>query len=361
MTTVLFIITIFIIILGFIFNKSKIFNVIQFIWIGILMAGNTGGMDFNVHEWFFYGAVENGVTIFANSWLFGLICQIFGKMGMNFIQTNLIVSVILLFLIYSIIHKNTKLCSLVTSLFMIFPLADSIIQKRNFWAMAIGTLAFLILLNNPDKKGKIKSLVLILVATQIHPTFYVYLIVWILIKLDLEKIKRIIKVLIIISFIIIPVLPNLAAIIFPASKITLYFTTLKIPLYQSVCWWILHIIYFILFNCIIKYSTVEDGKKMVFLNNLLKLNYIMLIFMCLYYYEPTFFRIYRNTLILFYIGIGICYDSQKFLTKYKFLYTMALVIFSILVFTSQFIIFGKFGFNGLIKPIFTENMLFNKL
>lgn len=353
MSTIWFILTIIIIILGFLFNKSKFYNYIQFIWIGILMAGNAGGMDFNVHEFIFNEAGESGVIFLSSSWLYKLFCNVFFILGYTFTNMNTIISILSLIVIYKLINNNTEKRCLVTSLFMIFPFADCIIQKRNFCAMIFAIIGLWFLLKNQNE-NKLKSLILIIIAAQIHPTFYVYLLVWFLFKFDLKKIKKYIPILIVISFIMIPIIPKLASFIFPGSKITFYFETAKIPLYQSICWWILHYVYFILFNIIFKLTECEDKT---ILNGLTKLNYIMLIFLCLYYYEPTFFRIYRNLLLIFFIGIGICYDLEKGLPKKKLGYTILLVLFSVLVFTSQFVIFGDFGFDRLIVPIFTENLI----
>ena len=232
---------------------------------------------------------------------------------------------------------------------MIFPLADCIIQKRNFAALGIGLSGFYFLLRDNKTYDKTLSFVLILLSAQIHPLFYVYLLVWLLFKFDYNKLKYIVFFLVILGFCIIPIAPKLASLFMSSSKVNFYFYTAKIPLYQSVCWWILHFLFFSLFNIIFKYSKI-DSKNNKFIINLKKLNLILFIFLFLYYYEPSFFRIYRNLLILFYIGVAICFESKS-LFKNQFYAYLCLIIFVFLVFISQFVVFGDFGFERLINPI----------
>ena len=81
---------------------------------------------------------------------------------------------------------------------------------------------------------------------------------------------------------------------------------------------------------------------------------ILLIFMPLYYYEPTFFRFFRNMLFVNYIYISKIFDKTE--KNYKDVITIIgmIVCFALLVFLSQFVFFGK-GFNYLGVPIFEAN------
>lgn len=350
------IITILLIILGFLFKSNKIISVLQFLWIAILLIGSNGGMDYNVHEMIFSEATSN-FNLLSLSWLYKLICFLFGNMGYEFVVMNSIVSILILIILYKLIFTNTKNSAMTLSLFMIFPLADCIIQKRNFAALGIGLIGLFLLLRESKPKDRILSFVLILISAQVHPLFYVYLLVWFLMKYDYNKLRYMVLLLTVLGFFLIPITPNLASFFMSDSKINFYFYTAKIPLYQSLCWWILHACFYMLFQIIFKFSKIDNKNKKI-INNLQKLNLIMFIFIFLYYYEPSFFRIYRNVLILFYIGVGICFESKKLL-KNQFYAYLCLIIFAVLVFISQFVIFGDFGFERLINPIFEDNYILN--
>ncbi len=351
--------TIFIIIMGFIFKKSKILWSIQIVWMWILMAGSNGGVDWTTHNNIFYEALS--FKIFDDSWLYKLLCYPFVSNGYDFATFNLIISTVLLFILFMIIKKNSKNVCLVTSLIYIFPLADSIIQKRNFCALVIFLLGIIPLIKD-DKRANIKFLAFTFLAAQVHSSYYLYFLIFPLMKLDYKKLNKLIIIFLVCAFISIPYIPKIAMIFVPAAKVNFYFSTLKIPLYQSICWWCLQLIFTFLFfkefdtnSRLMKYLKIDEDEKMNNEYNKLKqLNKILLIFMPLYYYEPTFFRFFRNMLFVNYIYISKIFDKTE--KNYKDVITIIgmIVCFALLVFLSQFVFFGK-GFNYLGVPIFEAN------
>ena len=84
---------------------------------------------------------------------------------------------------------------------------------------------------------------------------------------------------------LIPFIPKIAQLFVPAAKVNFYFYQLKIPFYQSVCWWILQITFTLLFSNIIKANKEINkflGNDYIENNRLDKLNKIMLLFMPFY-------------------------------------------------------------------------------
>lgn len=351
--------TILLIIMGFIFKKSKILWGIQIFWMWILMAGSIGGVDWTTHNNIFYEALS--VKIFDDSWLYKLFCYPFVSNGYTFATFNLVISTILLILLFAIIKKNSKNVCTVTSLIYIFPLADSIIQKRNFCALVIFLLGVLPLIKG-EKKSNIKFLIFTFLAAQIHSSYYLYFLIFPLMKLDYKKLNKILSIILVMAFIAIPFIPKIAMVFVPSSKVNFYFSTLKIPLYQSICWWCLQLIFTFLFfklfdtnSKLIEYLKINiDEKTKEEYDKLKQLNKILLIFMPLYYYEPTFFRFFRNMLFVNYIYISKIFDKTDKNYKEVVLVFGAIICFALLVFLSQFVIFGK-GFNYLGVPIFEAN------
>ena len=101
------IITIILIILGFLFKNNKIITVLQFAWIFVLLVGSNGGMDYNVHEMIFSESINN-FSFFSLSWVYRFICLLFGNMGYDFVVMNSFVSIIILVILYKLISYNTS-------------------------------------------------------------------------------------------------------------------------------------------------------------------------------------------------------------------------------------------------------------
>ena len=356
--TISLLITIFLIFLGIIFRKNKVIWGIQILWIWILLSFNTGGSDWNVHKHFFVSSI-NGFSIFSSAWLYQLICYPFAKLGIDFFYMNFIVSTIALIFYLRLIYKNSDKYCFVTSLFMIFPLADSIIQKRNFLACIIFLYGVFKVLNE-EKNYTLKYTIYTLIAAQIHSAFYIYLVFIPFLSCNIKSLKKYIPMFTIIAFCMIPFFPYIAKLLLGSTslafKVDYYFKTFKIPFYQSCCWWILHLVFYFIFKKFSNssYGLSEKEQKMKLVLD--KLNLLLLLLIPLYYYEATFFRLYRNLLLVNYIFLGkYIYKNNKW-TKDMFFGTAVTVCFITLVFCSQFVMFGL-GFDFLVKPLFENNLV----
>ena len=356
--------TTLLIIAGFVFKKSKMLWSIQILWMWILMAGSNGGVDWTTHNNIFYSSLS--FKVFDDSWLYKLFCYPFVKNGYDFATFNLVISTVLLIILFGIIKRNSKNICAVTSLIYIFPLADSIIQKRNFCALIIFLLGIFPLLKS-EKKSSIKFCIFTFLAAQVHSSYYLYFLILPLMKLDYEKLNKAIVFFLMGAFIAIPFIPKIAMIFVPAAKVNFYFSTLKIPLYQSICWWSLQLIFTYLFlkefdinSKLMKYLKIEEdiNEKSEY-SKLKQFNKILLIFMPLYYYEPTFFRFFRNMLFVNYIYISKIFDKTEKNYKDVIMVFGSIVCFALLVFLSQFVLFGK-GFDYLGVPIFEANRFIGK-
>lgn len=349
-------ITIFLITLGFIYRKNKFVWFLQFIWMWILMAGSNGGVDWTVHKDIFTKYSLN-FKILDESWLYKMFCYPFVINGYTFYQFNFVISTILLLVLFHLIKKYSKNVCFVTSLIYIYPLADSIIQKRNFCALVIFLCGIFPLIYK-EKRGDIKFILCTFLAAQVHMSYYLYFIIYPLIKLENKYLNKVIKNAVFLAFLCTPFIPQIASLFVNSEKVKFYFLELKIPFYQSCCWWGVQMIFTYLFAKInnIK-NTINENlniKTENYNENALKLNKIMLVFMPLYYYEPTFFRFFRNIIFVNYVEASSIFDNKNTIYKNEFIIMFILVLFVILMFLSQFVFFGK-GFEYLCIPIFQAN------
>lgn len=351
-------ITIILIALGFIFNKSKLILGIQFIWMWILIGLNNGGTDYDVYQGIFRTAYNFKIFGYTDS-LFYSIYYLFKNSDKTLIFANSVMTIISLILIFSRTLKFTNKKGIVTSLMLVFPLIDNIIQKKNFYASSIVILSFSLLLNEKVKHRKILSLIMIIIASRIHSSALIYLIFWFLYMIPIEKIKKILPVLLTGAFISIPIIPKIASIFFHSAKIQLYFYTLKISAFDSICWMILHLVFTIIIIIFCKQpkSGLTDEQKK-YEQNVYKLNLILLIMLPLYYYEPTFFRIYRNLMIFNYIVIAN--RQSKLTNKTSLFLTISWIAYIIATFLLTDVIIAD-AYRIKIVSSFTNNEFLNWL
>ena len=352
-----YVITAISVICGFLNSKSKIISTLQIFWIWILMAFNSGGMDWSVHYWLFEDSAL-GTVLLSPGWGYSNICNFCLKLGMEFYDMNFIVSTVILFVLFYFIMKLSEKPAFVLSMFTIFPLTDSIIQKRNLLGMMFLYIAFMVLIRRQEKKNKLLYLFFCLLAFSVHSIYIIYLPIVFLDKLSWNKIKWFVASVLGCSVIIVPVLPRLARIFMNNDKLLAYFINWKIPLYQSVCWWGLHISFCILIYLIIKYRLQPHDGLLVNYDFVLKINVFFLIVLPLYYYEPTFFRIYRNIFLLDYVAVSNCMGINGRFSKKCYFCIVLLIILVLLIFLSQFVWFGV-GFDVLVKPLFDNNKFLN--
>lgn len=358
---IIYFITVLLILLGIVFKRSKKLYYIQLFWLWIIMALNNGGPDWIIHEQIFNSNINFMFDIsktINGGVLYGLICNVFYKFNLDFFSVNLFISTISILVIHRLISKNTKNRCTVISLFYIYPLVESIIQKRNFAASICILIGMKYLFEN-TKNGLLKYLIWCFIAAQFHMVAYVYILFAIFYKFDINKLEKVIPIVVIIGCVAIPIIPKIAMIFFPESKVQLYFYEYKVGLFNSICWGALHIAFVILAKKIYKISSLDcDDMQKKFAENVYKINIISLIFLPLYYYEPTFIRIYRNLLILNYIIFANILPKNTIVKKYTFEIILLHVMIVLFAFFIVYIITGE-GFDFLIKPLFYNNIFFN--
>lgn len=361
-----YIITVIIIILGFKFKDSKKFYRVQMIWMWILMALNTGGADWNTHLQIFNANSNYSLTLeklITGGSFYSIICQLFHKLNLNFFTVNLFLSSIGILIFNYVIKKYSKNKCITTSLLYIYPLVECIIQKRNFIASAFIILAFSQLIESNDKKAYLKFIFYCFIAAQFHIAAWIYLLFLPFMLLSLKKLKIIIPTIFSIGIFLIPMIPKIASKLFAADKVELYFYILKINLIDSICWILFHIAFIFIAYLFYKRKKAmenaeEDIKTTNFYEKVFKINLISLIFSLLYFYEPTFIRIFRNILIFNFLA----YSNLEIKNKKMAIHSIQIyqVVLNIIAFLLVYVVTG-YGFDYLVHPLFENNLLFSFL
>lgn len=332
---------------GFFINNKWLYY-IQVIYLYILVAFNNGGPDYNGYQALFDIFKKSIAHEIKGGVLYRNLIYYFSKLGIS-LEGSIIILSSIVFYIFLYIFRKTK-CknrTFVLSCIYFFPSIDYIIQKRNLYAMSSLLLGFFLY----SKKSKLKALACIIVSFLLHTSFIFYFIVYILMGFKIKRIKIINFILFSIFFVIFPFILNILKDIGFLSEemIFLYSRDLtnRLALIKVVFFIILHLCMFFL----VSYSYKKTVNKTYFDYIIYKLNLILLCVIPFYYYNSTFFRLYRNIYFLNYIFL-IRKNEKR--SKIKWL----IIGYTIFLNLVMYIIFGQLKYKGLVRPLFEYNSIF---
>lgn len=358
-----FIITVLLIIAGFCFKSNKLVGKIQITYIWILMAFSTGGGDWKTHIDIFRSASTDNIFSINDGGLYNLICYLSKSAGLDFTAMNFIISTLLCIVIYKIAVSLAKYPSICFSLYLIYPFSDNIIQKRFFLASIVVIYGMKFIYNDEEKKY-LKFLCACLIGGLIHTAAFAFIlygiVYWIIRKFNSSKW---IFMLVGVSFLFVPVIPKLALAIFPENKINLYFYILKLTMRDMIFWTVFHLSFVIINSAMfqqVKKLYVQDKKIINRIDNLHILNLSGMIYMPLYYFEPTFIRFFRSLLILNWAVFSFLVPADNRIKVKSFLLISSVIVLQIAAFFLVYAITGT-GLQSLIYPLFQENAVFRFL
>ena len=270
------IISVILVILGFIYkNNKKVFN-LQFLWMWILTAFNNGGPDYDGYQDMFKAfSLHLDFNFLTSGKLYSLGAYLFNKIGLSLEEYIFFTTTIALLIIYCLIKKYSLNFGFVNSCLILFPLTDNIIQKRNFLAMAaiLYGISFLI----EKKRNYIaKFLFFVLISYNFHILGIIYLFLILIPYFSLKNIKIISYIGTILIMIINPFLDKVAKFCFSfaSSKVQLYFENLsfRLPLPKVLFFVFIHLVmfYFVFFF----YKRLKEKNN--FSITIMKLNYLFL-------------------------------------------------------------------------------------
>ena len=348
-------VTISLIFLGLIKKNSAILFYLQLLWMYILAAGNTLSIDMGVHKNIFESAVTDNIDT-----LYGYFCYTFYQLGLDFIDMNAILCIFLFAIIAVIIKIYSKNPCFVMSLLYIYPLVDYIIQKRFFTAFTIVLLGIVLFLFRKGYIYILAYILIVLLAAKIHSSAYIYMLFLLAPIIENSSRKKILFIMFFIIIVIaIPFLPDLVSII-DEDKSSWYFNDLhekiKYPILNTILWGGFHIGFVYLYYriyLIIKNSSLYS-RQYVFAKHVLYINICSLFFIPLYAWEPTFFRFYRNLLVLNYISISMILPITQVYLKETLYETFVYFIYVVIAFICIYF-YASAGYEAIIHPILYNN------
>ncbi|SEI84353.1 EpsG family protein [Propionispira arboris] len=356
----LFLITIFVVFMGFAIKRSKIVFLIQLIWLILLVGGNTGSLDYDINALLYFGGINgwdwDQLTLLG--WLYAILTGSANDWNFGFIEYNFIMSALSIGLIGYVIKKNTYNYNVVMSLLYFYPVIEMVIQKRFLPGMAVMLYATQFL-GKCDLKSSIKYLACLVIAVGLHSSLIFYILFFFLSRFS-DRHTKLLKKLIIILFLVELIggqlVPMIAGELFAADKIELYFSTYaeKSSWLKFICWAVLHL-YFVGLVCYIYRKS--DKTELGFLTY--KLNLYSLIIIPLYTIDPVFMRFYRIVLIYDYMYLS-GYMTWKFSnnSSKNIIATIGLLLGTFIYFYVWYCAgIGNMTFEKMAQPVFENNIL----
>lgn len=343
---------------GFLRQKSKLLFIVQGVWMWILTGLNTYSADWNSNYPLF---VTAKASMSLDQELYQNLSSFFKGFGVDFIAFNATMSFVALCLIFYRIAKYAKRPALVTSMMYFYPLVDFVIQKRYFLAMALVFWALPMAVSE-FKKDKVIYLVLVLIAGWIHISVLFYL-PFVLINLIPD---RILKRVSLITIIILSLSPAIIFRLFQLlpfvseSRFNLYFITYakNSSLVKYAFWIAFHLCFFVMIIYI--YDSLQK-RNMINAKDqkILYMNYGALFLIPFYAFDPAFFRLFRQIIILNYIYVSNLLQNGRKQQKYAVLACVFQMSLAIALFVLMYMITGDF--QKLVMPIFENNVFLDLL
>ncbi len=346
-------ISIFLICVGFVFKKSNIIFFLQIFWVFILCAFSNGGIDYYGNEAIYRESGKSFLTI-GTGWLSNIFAYIGHKMEWDYMTYNAVLVFFALSILVFVIKKVCKYPCIVMSLFIIYPLVDSIYQKRFFIAMCFCVLAFYFYMK--DRMLQFMLCIFLAVGFHFSPVVYFF---FPLVKILLNYKRRWI-------FMIIIVLETLIFQYLPVILEWLNLNTLKLKfltysqeqVYSSflvaALYFFLQLAFTIMAVIIAnKYQMLEDNRN----EKIVELNINSLILLPLLILGATYSRYFRIFMIFNYALVADRIGMKGKRNTYSYLFSIGFVI---LLATSSYIILsnGAYTFTDKMESVFENNYLF---
>ncbi|WP_278933443.1 EpsG family protein [Megamonas funiformis] len=287
------------------------------------------------------------------------MCYLAGSNGLNFIQLNAILLIFAIGAICYIVYNFSRNYCFVMSLYFLYPFIDCVIQKRFFIASIIGLIGMIFLFKNK----KIIFSLLVIISGFIHQAafgFFIYLLIPVLMKTKKKKI--ILSSLLFIVILLMPFMVDILSVFFDPEKVEFYFYILhekiKYPILNFILWSVFHIGFVYVYYRFYKSCKIyiKDESFINFISFIWYMNLISLLIIPLYYWEPTFIRIYRNMILFNYISISLILPKGQIYYKKVFYDALICIIYSIIAFFGVYFILSA-GYESIVEPIFLNNIL----
>lgn len=338
-------------------KRSPFITILLLIWEYILIAFNNGGPDIVNYYAMYNESVINENTFTFGAGHFWTMWNVFSKnvFNLDMVHSHALIMIPVMLLFYLGIRKLTPNVNFVFALMMIYPLPDMVIQRRQVIAMAFIVYA-LHFLKKKNIINQILFIVFVMIAYGFHEMALLFLPILIVPYLNVDSILKTMITLDIVSFILVPLLSKYATSIFSVSRVELYTTQLQISAVKTIPFVVIHfsivLLLYYLHKLYLK-SNIRERQD----DFLLKISMISTIYSALYFTNTTFFRYFRSLIPASYAYFAN--DSRKFGDRIQMQVIVVLAVIGLNLFF--YVVFGQIRFDGLILPIFRDNILFNPL
>lgn len=327
-----------------------VLNVISFLILWILFGFNTFNTDYRTYE-----EIYNIIAVTGNysskNIEFGYKCimKFFTMLNFDYQLFLICYSFLCLFVLFKAVSKFTDKQYIVFFLFCLYPLHQYILANRLMLAMGIVIFA-ISYLREFNRINAIKYILLIICATLLHSTSFLYML-FLIVYLDPKKVlvlSLLITVILGVSLFV-PSVRLFIAKFFP--KILFYIKDgVNIFTIPVIIIYYIAIIYLLNF-C--KNNTYNDKYK----NDCLMFKKIFYVIICsipMIYFSMDFFRILTNLVVLIYIVIA----NHKFVVNHVITKKSlnVLFVFILFIFIQDYTFGFKNNFESQIIPIISNNL-----
>lgn len=261
----------------------------------VLYGGNTYNADYLGYQRSYY----SGEISFENGLLKTSICYLFSKLGIPYQAYLFLFSLFSIMMIYKIISHYTNNKAIVLFLYILYPFFMDIVQIDNF-ASYIIVLYFVRFLEEDEKKGIIKYLFGVMIASLIHVSSLIYLVFLFVRVHKWRRFFACISIITISLYAYSSVLPIIVSYIPFLNRFSVqlgYYLKYSSGYYQGMLLYGI-LIFFSILIATVKFLRGEKTNENIILYKLLV---ISICFIPLILISSEFVRYIRNMWILFYI------------------------------------------------------------
>lgn len=295
-----------------------------------------------------------------------ILCRFFWAVGLNY--RGMIIGTI--FLSIGIMHK--ALNSLDVNLdedvfwgfFMLFPAVVQVVQMRFFLGTSIVFFSYQYLIES-TKKGNIKYIIGVLVASLVHSACLIFIILIVVNYIGRSNIKKTIVLTIVATVfmgLMLKMIPRIASVFISGVRIDRYFysTTSRITFVAAMkvvfVWLVIAILSGIsVYRCWVRYKANGSGNE---LNSYrIALKYYMGLCLLgttllLMYYDANFFRFVEVGYLFGYVSLSIFWIKSSRLTKIKTLIAIIAIFISVIAITTyapvDSVLIPLFNYEGFV-------------
>ncbi|MDE6075131.1 MAG: EpsG family protein [Clostridia bacterium] len=324
------------------------------------MTFNCDGPDFNAYR-STYDIIGNAKADVYHAtymeWGYTTLMILGNKIGLDFFAFRIILSFICLWLFCSTIKHYKANGNLIIGLYMIYLFFFDTIQIRNCISQFIILFATRFLFKK-SWVATLKYIVCVAVAAGFHTISWVYL-SFLLIKLSNKKsfyrnLSIFAGALFVVSVLIKPVLPQIVNYVvklighgegyLQGSIFIGYWIVLAIHLIGMIPLYVFR-------------NGVKDKAALANIDNILKVNIVLCLFLPLTLLNNNFNRIFRNNMILTQIGLVLMFARSNKNSRSSKAALGSLILLNAGWFVSDILM--RYEITNIISPIMEKNLIFN--